>query len=130
MYIKEFENWLKEKVEVNNKKVNHFAKKGEIRWAAIGVNVGSEIDGKNEGFTRPVYVVCPTGPDIMFVVPMSTKLKDTAGYMQIEFQGEQVSLCLHQVRTVSKKRIYGRLGKLGATKQKEIQDRIKEYLHL
>ena len=130
MYIKDFEQWFKDKVMVNDKEVNHLARAGEVRWAALGVNVGSEIDGKNAGFTRPVYIVCATGPDLVLVIPMSTKLKESPGYFQIMLQSKEVSLCLHQVRTVSKRRIYGRIGKLGKIMQDEIRGRLKNYLHL
>jgi hypothetical protein len=57
MYIKDFSNWSKNKIDINNSESNNLARAGEVRWAAIGVNIGSGIDGKNNNFTRPVYIV-------------------------------------------------------------------------
>ncbi len=130
MYIKDFDNWNLEKKEIEKLVSNNQIRQAEVRWATLGVNIGSEIDGKNDGFTRPVYILEITGPDLCMVIPMSTKLKDNAGYFPIFFDGQDVSLCLHQAKVISKKRLHGRIGKVGVEKHLKITNAFQKYLSL
>ena len=57
MYIKEFDKWNRVKKRANDSTTSVFIRAGEIRWISFGVNVGSEIDGKGESFTRPGLIV-------------------------------------------------------------------------
>ncbi len=130
MYIKDFLSWTKNKIDLNKDSKENLARYGEVRWAAVGVNIGSEIDGKNDNFTRPVYIVSAAGPDLCLVIPMSSKLKNVSGYFEIEVAEEKVSLCVHQMRVISKKRILGRIENLSSNKQNYIKKIIKQYYNL
>ncbi len=127
MYLKDFSNWSKNKIPINDGVSNNLARPREVRWAAIGVNVGSEIDGKNENFTRPVYIVSNAGADTCLVIPMSSKLKDIPGYYKIEIGGKEVSMCIHQIKVISKKRIFDRIENLSSKKHLEIVSKIRDY---
>lgn len=130
MYLKQFDVWAEDKKVINSKSHNHQVRPSEVRWASIGVNIGSEIDGKNKGFTRPVLVISMSGPDLCLVVPLSTKLKDVSGYMAMDINKERVSICIHQIRVISKKRIYGRISKISKNKLDLVKDKIKVYYRL
>lgn len=114
MYIKEFDKWNVVKRRINEKlKVKVISiREGEIRWISCGVNVGSEIDGKGHSFARPALILHVVGSHLALVIPMSTKIKELAGYSSFEFKGRHSALCLHQIRTVSQQRILGRMGKI------------------
>jgi len=105
MYFKDFENWnlVKKRIEDEERKVNIRA--GEIRWVAFGVNIGSEIDGKGVSFTRPALVLHVIGSHLALVIPMSTKVKEIAGYVPFEWKGKITALCIHQMRIISQKRV-------------------------
>jgi mRNA interferase MazF len=131
MYVKQFDAWAKIKKEVQEefRKINIDA--GDVRWTSIGVNIGSEIDGKGDSFCRPALVVNVVGSTVAFIIPMSTKIKnDIAGYLEIEFQGERVSLCIHQSRVVSQKRIMKRIGKVTGNDLKVYKQAIKNFFEL
>ena len=103
---------------------------GEIRWISCGVNVGSEIDGKGESFTRPVLIAHVVGSALALVVPLSTKTKDVAGYIPFEFQGKQISICVHQMRIISQRRILTRKGKISDKRLKQVKAEIKKFFAL
>lgn len=130
MYIKEFDSWNQIKKSVNDKEKPHKVRHREVRWCSLGVNVGSEIDGKGETFTRPVIVVSIVGPDLAFVIPCSTKLHDRPGYLQIKLKNKTVSACLHQAKTISTKRIYDRIQKISQKQMEELKYKVKEFLEL
>ena len=47
-YIKDFDKWNNSKKLINENNRQVFGYPREVWWCSLGVNVGSEIDGKNE----------------------------------------------------------------------------------
>ena len=140
-YIKDFLNWNQEKIKIdarvedlkedeNTHEIKDVIRKWEIRWCALGVNVGSEIDGKGKEFLRPCLLLEQASPDIFLVIPMSTKIKSALGYRKIIVEGREVSLCIHNLKTISRKRIYGRISKLSVNKIIEIRSWVRKYFNL
>lgn len=70
--IKKFSGWitLKEKIH-NNDSVPPFFKEGEIWWCYFGENVGTEMNGKSDYFTRPVLVLKKYDKYSFLAVPLS-----------------------------------------------------------
>ena len=60
-YIKNFDEWnIQRKMVQKNSVVesyDFFFHEKEVWWSALGVNIGVEMDGKNENFERPVLVL-------------------------------------------------------------------------
>jgi hypothetical protein len=54
MYIKEFDQWNEVKKRIQSEQRNIYIRSGEVRWCTVGVNLGSEMDGKGKSYTRPV----------------------------------------------------------------------------
>lgn len=124
MYIKNFDAWNAVKKRTDAERRGVRIREGEVRWAALGVNVGSEIDGKGVSFTRPVLVLHVVGQTLALVVPLSTKRKDIPGYIPFDLRGREVSLCVHQARTLSQHRILSRIGKIS---QRRLADAKREF---
>ena len=120
MYIKDFDNWnkVKQRIQTEERSVN--IRKGEIRWVSFGVNVGSEIDGKGISFARPALVIHVIGSHLALIIPVSTKVKEVAGYIPFTWSDKDNALCIHQMKVVSQKRILARLGKIS-------ENRLNEY---
>ena len=55
----EFDNWNCFKKLIHRKKPdNEFNfHQGDVWWTALGVNIGKEINGKNETFERPTLIL-------------------------------------------------------------------------
>ena len=130
MYIKEFEEWNKVKQSINLEQKKVYIRAGEIRWCAIGVNVGSEIDGKGKSYTRPVLILHVIGAHLALVIPLTTKVKNIPGYVAFEWKGKEQALCLHQVRIISQKRLLPRKGRISADRLKAIKLQLKGFFNL
>jgi mRNA interferase MazF len=94
---------------------------------SFGVNVGSEIDGKGESFTRPGLMLHVIGSHLAFVAPLSTKVKEVAGYLPFNWKGTTTALCIHQIRIISQKRILSRKGRISEDKLKAIKQEIIKF---
>jgi mRNA interferase MazF len=59
MYEKNFEGWskFKQKLDAHETPRSLYFHEREIWWCSLGINVGSEFDGKNELFERPAVIV-------------------------------------------------------------------------
>ena len=130
MYHKDYPAWLKVKQRIEKEERKVFIRAGEVRWATLGVNIGSEIDGKGVSFTRPVLVIHVIGSHLALVIPLSTKLKDVAGYSKFDWKGTTTALCLHQMRIISQKRILSRKGRVSAKKLRAIKDEVCRFYSL
>lgn len=127
MYQKDFDSWhaVKKRIEAEEQKV--YIRTGEIRWIAFGVNIGSELDGKGDSFTRPGLIIHVIGSRLALVVPMSTKKKDIPGYVSFEWRGHITALCIHQLRIISQKRVLSRKGRISDNRLKHIKAEIKQF---
>lgn len=127
MYIKKFAEWLglKEKVHSATHKVP-FVKQFEIYWVHMGVNIGSEIDGKNNQFSRPGIVFKKLSHDFYFIIPTTTQKKEGSWYVEFNQGGRKIYACLHQARVVDYRRLTNRVGHLDDEDRKRISDGFKK----
>ncbi|PIT87804.1 MAG: hypothetical protein COU31_01085 [Candidatus Magasanikbacteria bacterium CG10_big_fil_rev_8_21_14_0_10_40_10] len=102
-----FINWTKLKIRIHFNKSNKqpYFKEREIWWASLGVNIGYEQDGKNNNFERPVLILKKFGPEILWVVPLTSKTKSHFLYYQFNYNHKNYSVILSQIRTISRKRL-------------------------
>lgn len=86
-------------------------KQGEVWWIALDPTVGSEIQK-----TRPCLIVSPnvmiTGLRTVIVAPMTSGGRETSFRPRVEFKGTSGLVLLDQVRTVDKRRLLNRMGRL------------------
>jgi len=130
MYIKDFDKWNEIKKQISSQNSEVHIRAGEVRWVALGVNIGSEMDGKGMSFTRPALITYVIGARLALVIPMSTKLKDVIGYQSFDFQGKAVSLCLHQMRTISQNRIFARKGRISDQRLALFRSEVSKFFSL
>ena len=71
MFIKRFAEWIVLKEKLHDKQHEApFVSEGEIWWASVGENVGSEINGKSNLFSRPVIIYKKLSHNFSFHLPM------------------------------------------------------------
>ena len=130
MYIKNFDNWnrVKKEIQSENRKVH--IRSGEVRWCVIGVNLGSEIDGKGDSYTRPVLVLHVIGSKLALVIPITTKIKTVPGYYEFKFHDKNHCLCLNQIRVISSKRLLKRKGRITKNRLFEIKNLMADFYSL
>jgi len=130
VYQKNFDAWNEVKKHFQDTDHKIFIRAGEIRWISFGVNVGSEIDGKGRAFTRPALIVHVIGSHLALVVPMSTRVRNIAGYVPFEWKDATNALCIHQIRIVSQKRVLTRKGKISNKRLDEVKEKIRKFFSL
>ncbi len=64
-YHKDFDGWIDLKKLLSSKNPPTFQER-EIWWCSIGINVGFEIDGKNDKYLRPVLIFRKFNKNIFF----------------------------------------------------------------
>lgn len=84
--------------------------RGDIWWASVGKNVGSEINGKNNLFSRPVVVLKKLARGFYFIVPTTTQIREGTWYIPFCHQETGMIACLHQARAIDHRRLSSKIG--------------------
>jgi mRNA interferase MazF len=126
MFLKCFKEWLglKEKLHKSNHKPP-FVSEGQIWWANIGENIGYEIDGKNDQFSRPVVVYKVLKKGFYFVIPLTTQQKTGSWFMQFRHGGNINTVCLHQSRSIDYRRVTNKLGEIDQRDMQRLKIKFK-----
>lgn len=111
--IKRFLEWikLKERLHESEAKIPLF-KEGEVWWCAIGENVGIEMNGKSDKFSRPIHIFKKLSQDGFLGVPLSTKIKEGTWYIPIVHKNTNCVAVLSQIKIMSSKRLFEKYGEL------------------
>ena len=109
--IKRFLEWigLKEKLDKNTSD-SPLVKERDLWWISFGENVGSEINGKSELFSRPGLIFKKLSRGFFLVAPTTSQKKEGSWYVEIRQEKKTMYVCLHQVRVIDYRRLSTRLG--------------------
>lgn len=124
--MKDFPAWMKLKGKLDG--LTHRAPlvtEGDLWWASIGENVGSEIGGKNHLFSRPVIILKKLAHGFYFVIPTTTQTKEGTWYVPFMHHSKSMVACLHQTRSIDHRRLSSKLGTLDTADL----ERVKEGFH-
>jgi mRNA interferase MazF len=109
---KDFDKWNTLKKKVEETEVEIFANKREVWWSHLGINIGSEVCGKNNPFERPVLVLKVFSKNLILVAPLSTKKKATLNHIEVRV-GENISyLMVEHIKTISTKRLSRKISRV------------------
>lgn len=112
---KHFPEWMKVKEDVHSTGRVPAIKEGEVWWSAIGENVGVEINGKSNAFSRPVLILKKLSRFGFLGVPLTSQHHKGNWYVPFIFQGKQSVAVLAQIRVMSVSRLYKRMGTIPNT---------------
>lgn len=82
----------------------------EVWWCQLGVNIGYEMYGKGEGFTRPVLVLWKHSNRMFLGVPLSTTEPKIKKHVPIKVNGKRGIARLDQMRTFDSRRLVAKNG--------------------
>lgn len=71
----------------------------------VGINIGSEIDGKHENFERPVLVMKVYNKETLFVLPITSREKRDRFHVPMQGKSGRVWVKLTQGRVISSQRL-------------------------
>ncbi len=102
-----------------------------MQYDVFLVNLDSTI-GHEIQKTRPCLVISPDEMNdtinTVIIAPMTTKSHEYPTRIRIKFHGKDGWIVLDQMRTVDKKRLVKKLGKIENTAIRKVKDVIKEML--
>jgi len=107
---KDFDEWNEVKKKTNAERPRFYTVR-EIWWCRLGVNVGTEQDGGDKLFLRPIIIIRAFGPDTCMVVPLTTSerlhpLRFPVG----DVQGKKATALLSQARAIDTRRLIEKIG--------------------
>ena len=120
--LKKFYSWTKLKIRLNNLRRTQNVKEGELWWAAVGKNIGIEINGKHENFARPVIVFRKLGYKGFLAIPTTTQLHEGTWYVPITVRDKVTRVVLSQVKIMSTSRLYKKIGILSKNDMTRVRE--------
>ena len=108
-------NVVKEDFHNQSEKKLQLVRQGEIWWVGVGENVGVEINGKSEYFSRPVLVLKKLSRYGFMGIPLTSQKHVGSWYVTFIFQDREETAVLSQARVYSASRLYGRIGQVPNT---------------
>ena len=122
LFIKNFLGWFHVKPKIDTEKHKPpFVKEGEMWWFHCGENIGAEISGKGDGFTRPGIIYKKLSQYLFLIIPASTKKKTGTWFSSFSFNKENQIACLHQIKIIDYRRLYRIIGELSEKDFKKVQ---------
>jgi mRNA-degrading endonuclease toxin of MazEF toxin-antitoxin module len=109
--IKDFSQWHDIKTEIQQRNPPSFRER-EIWWCHLGLNLGTETDGKNEDYLRPVLVLRKFNRRSLIALPLTTQIKDRTDYFRFHFHGRMQCAILQQIRKIDSLRLLNKMGEL------------------
>ena len=122
---KDFDDWNKIKKETHNKDVPPLFSEREIWWCALGMNIGSEEDGKGKNYLRPVLILRKFNKSVFYGLPVTSKVKDDQFHVSINSGEIKGSIILSQMRLIDSKRLSHLAGKITDDGLKDIKKKLK-----
>lgn len=116
---------LKGKLD-NSRHKPPYVSEGDIWWASVGENVGSEVGGKSHLFSRPVIIFRKLAHGFYFVIPTTTKENKGTWYVSFIHKGRISTASLHQARSIDHRRLSNKLGTLDDKDFKKINKGFKD----
>lgn len=120
--IKKFIEWIGIKGKLHNSDhVPPQFKEGEVWWCHMGENVGIEVNGKSQLFTRPVLIFKKYDRYSFLGLPLTTKVKTGTWYVSISLKGQDQVVVLVQGRTYDYRRLKEKVGELDKSHIQSVQ---------
>jgi mRNA interferase MazF len=125
---KNYSQWTTQKTLLNNDFKRPDFAQAEIWECSFGENIGFEIDGKNQYFSRPVLIIKKLSCNTFIAIPLTTKIKDGSWYYPSKINGKEGRYIFAQIKMVDAKRLNYRICKLSSSQFGTIKSKLKEFL--
>lgn len=128
--MKDFFKWIQAKIYINNRELpeSFFFREREVWWCSLGVNVDVETDGKNEYFERPVLILKIFSKSFLWVLPITSKIKNDRFHFKFIENGINYCVILTQIRSISSKRLLRKIFTISEIEFIEIITKVISYL--
>ena len=126
--IKDFDGWNTSKKNINRKAGPKNAKRSEVWWCVLGVNIGREQDG-GKTFERPVLVLYRINYFLVLIAPLTSQVKNPKSrfYHKLKTAKVKSTVLISQIRVISTKRLRRQIEKINNDEFKEIIEKISSF---
>lgn len=120
--MKRFQEWFarKEKLDAKSTRPPPVSE-GDVWWTGVGENIGAEIGGKNDKFTRPVLIFKKLNSAFYAGLPLTTQPHFGPWYVRVRLNGKDQFVCLHQIQAVDYRRLDEKFGKVDENQFEKIK---------
>jgi mRNA interferase MazF len=125
-FLKNFTDWFNLKPKLNS--AIHkppLVNIGDIWWCHLGENIGTEISGKSNSFTRPCIVLIKFSQYSFFVIPCSSKTKEGSWFVKFIHNSKEMVAVLSQARSIDYRRIQNKMGRMDESDMENIKTQMK-----
>ena len=107
---KDFDKWNTVKKITHTERPRLYTVR-EIWWCKLGINIGTEQDGKGEWYDRPCVIMRGFGPDACLVIPLTTSVREHPLRAPVGLvEGKEARANLSQIRVVDARRLTRKVG--------------------
>ena len=129
--IKNFDKWNEKKKILDQTEKNILPNKKQIWWLSIGLNIGTEEDGKNDNFERPVLVIKVFNRQSFLGIPITSADKSNKRYyFPIIYNQKKYFLILSQIKLFNVKRLSRKIYKINSVDFLKIKEELKKVIGL
>jgi mRNA-degrading endonuclease toxin of MazEF toxin-antitoxin module len=123
--MKDFDEWNNLKKEIDSRKPIYVSER-EVWFCSVGINVGSEQDGKHELFERPVLVVKKVTANTFLGLPMTSNKKQGSWYVEVESTNS--AAIISQIKLFDTRRLARKIKTITTDEFELVKERLKSYL--
>jgi mRNA interferase MazF len=110
--FKNFDEWNEKKKQIDRLDFAYYVHPREVWWCSIGVNIGTEINGKHNVFERPVLILKKFNKNSILAVPLTSKVRKREYTVIFRHNNNNYAALLSQLRLVSTKRLNRKMYKM------------------
>lgn len=118
-----FIDWIKLKIRLDSETPKPpLVNERDLWWISFGKNVGFEIDGKSELFSRPGVILKKLSSTFYLVAPTTSRERSGNWYVKITQVNKISYVCLHQIRTIDYRRPSNMIGQIESSEFLKIKE--------
>lgn len=130
MQDERFEQWniIKQRIHFNREPI--FCSPREIWWCYLGINIGTEQNGKHDIFERPVLVLQVFSRETCRIIQLTSGIRNDKHHMSISYNNEEGSLIFTQMRSISNKRLSRKMCHLDEEQFFDVLEKFKKTIQV
>jgi len=121
--MKRFPEWMRIKQRLDDaSKEPPLVSERDMWWISFGENIGAEIYGKGELFTRPGIVIRKFSNGFYLVAPTTSQRHEGVWFTPIILNGVSMVVCLHHIRAVDYRRFSTKIGQMNEAEFQKVKN--------
>jgi mRNA interferase MazF len=126
---KDFDAWNEKKKRIHQAEPSLFFMERDIWLCKLGLNIGSEQDGKGDDFLRPAVVLRKFNGSVLWIIPLTRIKKRASYYFPFSFQPQRLSTAiLSQVKLIDVRRLKRKIGTMSRNDFQLLKEKFRALL--